>query len=265
MEKIGEGRSAEVYNQGDFVLKVFKSTNAVNTCKHEFNCHKIAYEQGAMVPKVYELINYNGRSAIVCEKIIGSSLKTLLEEDFIKYKNTFSEYADALHTIHKIKPENIQNLRFEVAINEIASLEESLKKNIIDTIQHYPKGDKLIHGDLHPDNILVADTFFIIDWEGARRGHPCEDLARVAILLDSPLGIKGVPKVMKPIARFMMSSYRRKLLNSYLKTSEYSMKDVKMWMLPMLAIRLGENIPYEKKWLLRKIKKSLRAVNKYFL
>ncbi len=263
MEKIGEGRSAEVYNQGDVVLKVFKSTVAVSTCEHEYNCHKMAYEQGARVPKVYELINYSGRSAIVCEKINGSSLKSLLEDDFIRYKNTFSEYADALHTIHKIKPENIQNLSFEVAINKIEALEESLKKNIIDTIQHYPRGDKLIHGDLHPDNIMVADTFFIIDWEGARRGHPCEDLARVSILLDSPLGIKDVPKVMKPIARFMMLRYRKNLLNRYLKTSEYSMKDVKMWMLPMLAIRLGENIPYEKEWLLRKIKKSLKAVNKY--
>ncbi|WP_035853817.1 phosphotransferase [Cryptosporangium arvum] len=45
-------------------------------------------------------------------------------------------------------------------------------------------GDRLLHLDLHPANVLLADTGpVVIDWQGAARGAAATDLAQTYVLL----------------------------------------------------------------------------------
>jgi Phosphotransferase enzyme family len=40
------------------------------------------------------------------------------------------------------------------------------------------RGDRLLHGDLHPENVLLSPAGpVVIDWSGATRGDPADDVA----------------------------------------------------------------------------------------
>ena len=256
MKKIGEGRSAEIFEFEDKVIKVFRETYPDYGVEFEHKCHTIAYENGAMVPKIFELTEHEGRPAIVYEKINGDTLKNLFMQDFNKYKNTYDEYAKSLKSVHNIKTDELGNCDYVDRISKI-DMDEELKERIIEKIKDYPKGDHLLHGDFHPDNVLLADHFYIIDWEGAKRGHPCEDVARSLMLFDSPYGLQGVPWFIKPMVKFLIKQYKKNFLESYLEDTEYTMEDVNMWLLPIYTLRLREKIPFEQKWLMKNIKRLL--------
>ncbi len=54
-----------------------------------------------------------------------------------------------------------------------------------------PTPDSLIHGDLHPAQILVGEGITILDWEWAKRGDPEEDLGNLAAHLYWGSGSEG--------------------------------------------------------------------------
>ena len=256
MNKIGEGRSAEIFDLGDKVIMVFRDTYPKHGVEFEYKCHKLAYENGAIVPKVYEMTEYEGRPGIVYEKITGDSLKNLFMSDFNKYKDTYDEYAKSLKSVHNIKTDELGNCDYVERISQL-DMDEDLKKRVIEKIKDYPKGEHLLHGDFHPDNVLVDDKIYIIDWEGAKRGHPCEDVARSLMLFDTPYGLQGVPWYFKPLVKFMIKQYKNNFLESYLKDTPYTKEDVDMWLLPIYTLRLREKIPFEEKWLIKNIKRLL--------
>ena len=52
-----------------------------------------------------------------------------------------------------------------------------------------PSGAALLHGDLHPANVLMADDGPVpIDWFDATVGHPITDVVRTSLLLRSSEG-----------------------------------------------------------------------------
>jgi len=59
-----------------------------------------------------------------------------------------------------------------------------------------PDGDRLLHLDWHPSNLLVDERdqlSGIIDWDNARRGHPLLDLARTESILRVDPALASLP------------------------------------------------------------------------
>jgi aminoglycoside phosphotransferase (APT) family kinase protein len=71
-------------------------------------------------------------------------------------------------------------------------------------------GDRLLHLDLHPDNVILSPSGpFVIDWTNARRGEPALDVALTWVILATVGG---------PLARLFLRSFlphfdREELLN----------------------------------------------------
>ena len=60
-------------------------------------------------------------------------------------------------------------------------------------------GDRLLHLDLHPDNVLLSPAGpFVIDWTNARRGEPALDVALTWVILATVGG---------PLARLFLRSF----------------------------------------------------------
>jgi Ser/Thr protein kinase RdoA (MazF antagonist) len=53
-------------------------------------------------------------------------------------------------------------------------------------------GDRLLHLDLHPDNVILSPAGpVVIDWTNARRGEPALDVALIWVILATSGGIPG--------------------------------------------------------------------------
>jgi hypothetical protein len=72
---IGEGFTAEVFSWGESqILKLFKKEFPRNGVEKEYFISKEVYENGLPAPKVGEMIEYEGRNAIIYEGIFGDSM-----------------------------------------------------------------------------------------------------------------------------------------------------------------------------------------------
>ncbi len=62
----------------------------------------------------------------------------------------------------------------------VDGLDETSKKKLFAVIESLPDGDRLCHGDLHPENVMVDEEgeLMVIDWLTAGKGCLEADLAR---------------------------------------------------------------------------------------
>lgn len=53
-----------------------------------------------------------------------------------------------------------------------------------DLASWFGHGDRLLHGDLHPENVLLSPGGpVVIDWSGATRGDPADDVAMTWVIM----------------------------------------------------------------------------------
>ena len=122
---------------------------------------------------------------------------------------------------------------------------------ILKTLQEMPDGDRVCHGDYHPYNIIQSQRgSIVIDWNNSHLGDPIEDVARTKLML---MGFSlMVPTVSRAIDRF-----REAYLERYFALHSADQEQIEKWWPIVSAIRLLDNIPEIRDWLLEQIKMSL--------
>ena len=256
---IGEGRTAVVYEYGDKVLKLYNKEFPKEPVLQELKMQRIAHENGSLVPQVFDTYEEDGQFGIVFERINGIPLKDILFNDMLHMKKHGKEYAKLLLSIHQVTvDETIPDANYIDRLKRVNQIDLETKDILIERLKKLPKGNHLCHGDFHPDNILIADDkAVVIDWMTGYRGSPAEELSRVLLLLQTPYGLKDVPKLIKPLIKLFVKRFRKSFLDEYLKHSSVTMSDINNWMPIMAAVRYTENIPFEEKWLQTLIKKHI--------
>lgn len=266
MEKIGEGRTADIYSiAGSKILKLYKPGFPEEPIQEEFATSQFVHSLGIRTPQPYELTSSENRTGIVFQRIIGTSLLNLMKSRpwFLKkYAKSLAAVHYQLHTQEANGLERRQKdvLRYQITAAPLLSEEE--KAVILDDLDKLPDDHKLCHGDFHPDNILVGDGHWVIDWMSGAAGNPLCDVARTVTLLR----FGTTPERMPRLAQAMINFFRNRMLNEYighyLQLSGQSWSDVEKWQLPVAAARLSEWIPQaEKEQLLQLIKNRVRAIS----
>ncbi|MBP2115043.1 phosphotransferase [Paenibacillus silagei] len=139
-------------------------------------------------------------------------------------------------------------------------LETEEKTQILYRLARLPDGEKLCHGDFHPDNILMDSKLWVIDWMTGVRGNPAADVARSVIMFS----IGSMPESASVFTKGFLGFARKRLtaqyVRRYLKLSGLTLADITPWILPVAAARLVEGLPVpEKELLVREIRRRLRA------
>lgn len=261
-EPIGIGRIAEVFAWDDGqVLKLARDWVSASSVDYEYRMTKAVHKAGIHSPAPLERIQFNGRHGIVYERVDGPTMLDKIGVSPFKFAQ-FGRQLGQLHlAIHKGRveegalPDNYKRLRQK--IKAAHWVDDSVKKLALKKLDELPKGDSVLHGDFHPDNIVMTvDGPITIDWPDAARGHPLGDVARTWLL--ARLG--GLPSnlVLNLIVRILRSGLQRAYLKTYFRGSDYKLSNLKKWLFPVAVARLSENIEGEKSEALKLIRQWAR-------
>lgn len=195
---LGAGRTSEVFAYGeDSAVKVLRPEVPGEWADLEANLTATVGDQGLPAPEVRGVIEIEGRNAIVFERIDGPSMW----QQLCAGQRGVIELAAELAQVHRQiqqaglsqgVPDMVVRLRGKIA--DAAQLSVAHREEGQGLVGALPRGAALLHGDLHPANVLVGSNGpVVIDWFDASIGHPIADIVRSSILLRPPAGTSELP------------------------------------------------------------------------
>lgn len=180
MKLIAKGNTAEIYEYGEnLIFKMFYPEYPTDYIKHEFDNANAAAKLGIRTPKAYNLIFQGERKGILYDRIKGEVLSNKLHE---ASGGSFDTWMDKFVDFHK----QLMQYRIDAAMDYkdflkmFAADEEKITK-----INALEDGNCFIHGDFHPENIMVDEnnSLVLIDMMNICRGPAVYDAARTYFLL----------------------------------------------------------------------------------
>lgn len=261
LELIGQGNTAEVYALGDKVLKLFRSAYSRESVNYEFEQAKLVQDYFSKTPRVFELIEMQGRFGIIYERIDGSSMLLAIMQTPARI-DQYAEDLVKLHLeMHRNQLEIDAGLRVKdklaADIERADDLSDAIKSRVIERLTVLPDGKSLCHFDFHPDNvILTADGPVIIDWVTVCIGDPCADVARTYLLIRYAKPKHADPDVQNEL-RSAQEYFAETYLKFYLEGAGIRREAVEQWLLPLAAARLSEDIHNDERAAIRRLIQSL--------
>jgi len=168
MKPIAAGRASEVYDLGDD--RVLRRGGVPD---REARVMGHARRHGYPVPRVLEVLP----DALVLERIDGPTMLA----DLRRRPAALDEHAAVLAELH-------------ARLHAIPAP---------DDLSDAGPGDRLLHLDLHPDNVIISTSgAVVIDWTNARRGQPALDVALTWVILATSAGDLGRTFVEPFLVRF---------------------------------------------------------------
>ena len=261
---LAEGREAQVFVRADGnVVKVMRSANQEPRVRREAAALQALADRRHLALRFVETTEVAGRPALVTERVSGDDLLARLSKKpwlVLKVAGTLGRAHAAMH--HHPAPDALPDLRDELAqsIQSAQALPEHHATAALKRLRALPTGDRLCHGDYHPQNVLgTLKDPVIIDWGDASRGAPAADVARTLMLLrmgelppDTPAPMRALTAVGRGmLARRYLAVYRRHALErpSWLDD----------WLFVRAAARFNEELEAEYPRLLKLLAESPRA------
>lgn len=187
-ELIADGRTSEVYRFGaDSAAKVLKASTPPHWAQAEADFTASVRRLGVPAPEVRDVIEIDGRPAVVFERIDGPSMwQRMLDvpNDARALTQELVAVQQAIHTAGV--PDGLPSLtdRMALKIRGARELESSERDAASELLGSLPSGAALLHGDLHPGNVLLSESGpVVVDWFDVAVGHPTADIARTMLLM----------------------------------------------------------------------------------
>ena len=202
MKLIAAGRASEIFDLGDG--RVLRRFRAGGDPDREALVMRHALRHGYPVPQVFEVTP----NELVLARIEGP---TMLDE-LRRRPWTLPRNASLLGQLHQ-------------QLHEIAA-----PSGLPDA----GPGDRLLHLDLHPDNVILSPGGpFVIDWTNARRGDPALDVALTWVIAAT----SGGPFARVFLRRFLAHFDRDALVRVLPAAAERRLADVNVSQREHSAVR----------------------------
>jgi aminoglycoside phosphotransferase (APT) family kinase protein len=255
-QRLGQGRTAEIFAWGDGrVIKLFRHPDFEGAAQAEAGQTRLAHAAGAPAPAVFGLEWIEGRPGIVCERVEGRTMLAQMLAQVWGAARFARDFANLHARIHRcsgagLAPQARKAAELSEWVKASALFSDPVRGEVLDALAHLPDGDRLCHGDFHPDNILLTRRGpVVIDWMNAWRGHPLADVARTALLLrlaELPPGV-----VLRLVVTLVRGLFHEWYLRHYFRAqTAYARADLEAWMRPMAVVRLTDGIASEQERLL---------------
>jgi len=249
------------------VLRLYRTQSLATPGKHadvewQIAVLEAARSAGVRVPAIYGTVEVEGRPGIIMERLDGHDLLTTLgQKPWLIFR--ISRVTGRAHALlnQAPAPSSLPPVkeRLRRLITTSAAVPDAYREPALKALDGLPDGDRLLHGDFHPGNIMVSGGEpVVIDWSNAARGDPEADYARARIILqagDVPPGTQIVIRVASKFARRLLIAL---YVRSYEKVRRPDRERLARWELPVLVARFSEGIESEYPKLARMIEQRLR-------
>jgi Ser/Thr protein kinase RdoA (MazF antagonist) len=240
MKKLADGNTAEIFEWDDTrILKLWRVQYTRADVDYEARISRILAGSSLPVPKMYDVIEHDGRGGIVYERIRGVGLLDWIFADLSRFEEG-ARWLGRLHAMihnHPTLPDlPLQRERLRHRIASAPQLDNHQRATMLERLEAMPEGNVVCHGDFHPQNVIVIaeNQAVIIDWVDATSGSDMADIARTLLITDSA---EQPPEILEMFKVAYLGEYaRHRPLDEGL---------VKRWYPIVAAGRLGEGLPDE--------------------
>jgi thiamine kinase-like enzyme len=254
--RIGQGNTAEIFKLDDNkILKLFREGMDKGIIEREYQNGSFIQTVLDCVPKVYEMVEVDGRYGIVYQEIKGTDMLKRMLTSIWKINMYAKELAHYHLNIQRPIEGHLCTVKqkLEQDLNDVEILSKKQKEMIREYLGQLPEGNELCHFDFHPGNIMLTENkAFLIDWMTACRGDSCADVARTCVMLKYGQ-VAHAPWLMKKMISIFQHHIYKIYIKEYLLISGKKIEDIQRWELPIAAARLREWIPEDEKQVLLKL------------
>jgi len=244
------GVTSDIFAWGENqALKLFKANHPQEWTAQEAFFTKTAYDHGLPVPRFWDLLEVDGRTGIIFDRIDGPTATARMEKNLLSISRWAKMLAELLASVHSVDLTGVdldknfltQKFRFGRFIGYAAIWTDEQKTKVIEEMNNPPDGNSLCHGDLHPGNIIMsANGPVLIDWPAASRGNPLGDVAMSsALLLNDPYP-ESAPACLRILHRIVAHRFNKIFLKTYLALRPDNDNQLNKWLVCAYAARLGD-------------------------
>jgi len=278
---LASGTSSDIYEYDSG--KVCKLYIAQYSDMAEWIFKKIleAYKIGLPTPKVYELIEHDGRLGIVMERFYGKTfneilfahinasieqsnlMQKILDSTYEIYVKHIKDIAKTLFKVHQIKCKLFYTIKecFTNCCRHNSSLSQDEKDIVFKLIEDLPDSDGVCHGDPNLANFIYHnDEILIVDWDNCLQSSPLYDITNY-VLGTEYSNTAGMPDEMVRFYSAHKRDFIKIFLNEYVNLSNIDLSDIERWII-LLPVSRGGNIisKEERQRLLDVIKNGTRIL-----
>ncbi|MEK8132880.1 aminoglycoside phosphotransferase family protein [Paenibacillus filicis] len=266
-QRIGKGKTAEVFEwlqeeagSTERVIKLF-FPSMEHMRDGEWEISQWIEGQGLPVPRTYGREEVSGRSGIIYERINGPTLTEAVASRLWNPGAAGSLLASLHELVHRVTAAAEESASSQAStalslprqkemleryIRHTPLLEAAWRQRVLERLASLPAGDRLCHGDLHSDNVIISLRGpIILDWMTSVSGHPACDAARTWMVLQDASLPPGIPAELVPwIEQFredMAAAYKE----AYTRGTGVTEEEIRDWLPVVAAARLVENVDQE--------------------
>lgn len=191
-ERIGFGGNGAVYRVSeDEIVKVNYNPATYAALDMELAKAKEAFLLGIPTAISFDLVDCGeGRRGVVYETIKSRTLGETIQSSPELMEELTDRYIEQLNILHAVHTDNpvFSNAKdsYRKQVDDASKfLTEEEGKMLEQILEVLPEGDRLVHCDAHPKNIMIqGDEMLWIDMEGMSVGHPIYDLISISAVLN---------------------------------------------------------------------------------
>lgn len=255
---LARGRTADIHpwHQGT-VLKLFHDWFSQENIEYEAQTARAVHSSGLPVPQAGEIIQVNGRSGLIYERVDGVSMLEAFQRQpwrLFYFARRLAVLHAQMHAVEIAIDLPLLRGRLLTKIQRAAALPPQVRTAALSTLDSLPDGGRICHGDFHPANVMLnARGAVVIDWIDAALGNPLADVARSSILVLGAAASDQIPnRGMKALVRLFHAAY----LRHYFRLRPGGEDEYRRWLPVIAAARLEENIPELESWLIAQAEKA---------
>ncbi len=185
-EILGQGAFGTVYRLDDErIVKVYRGDLSLEYIEREQQYAKAAFISGIPSIIAFDVVKTGGGYGVILEAMNSDTLSRVITNEPEKRDEYIAKLVQLAKTLHskEILNDSVASLKSylysklddDYMKENLSADELAVLRSILDVMK---ETNNLVHGDLHPGNIMMHDgELMLIDMGGVTRGNPLYDLA----------------------------------------------------------------------------------------